>query len=78
MTISRTQIQQLRDMARQDAYGHDGDIDLHLNRLSTALDVLDAVLARDGIESIWGHGGRHPQGDGRVGMSVEMLLEVTR
>ncbi len=47
-------------MARKDAKGHDGDIDRHLNKVATELDALDAVLARDGIESLWDNGGRSP------------------
>ena len=61
MTISRSQLQQLRDMARKDAKGHDGDIDRHLNVLATELDSLDAVFARDGIEDLWDNGGRSPE-----------------
>lgn len=60
MTISRSQLQQLRDAARKDANGHDGDIDRHLNKLATELDSMDAVMARDSIETLWDDGGRSP------------------
>ena len=61
MTISRSQLQQLRDMARADAKGHEGDVDRHLNKIATELDAVDAVFARHGIDSLWSDGGRSPE-----------------
>lgn len=57
MTITRDQLQNLRNSARNDAKGHPGDIDRHLNKIATELDAMDAVMARDGIDTIWSDGG---------------------
>jgi len=60
MTISRTQLQQLRDMARGDAKGHTESVDRHLSKLATELDSMDAVMAREGLTSVWSDGGQDP------------------
>ena len=56
MTITRSDLQRLRDNCRKDAKGHFGDIDRHLNKLATELDGMDAVMARDQIHTIWESG----------------------
>ena len=53
MSITRDELQSLRNRVRVDAVGHDGDIDRHMHALADELDTLDAVMARENITCIY-------------------------
>ena len=58
MTITREQLRDLRDSLRKDANSraHSASIGRAFNEAATALDQADAVLFREGIETIWDDG----------------------
>lgn len=67
MTITRSQLQQQRDSYREHANSraHSASIGRALNEAATAIDQADAVLAREGIETLCIEGGDESGANGQ-------------
>lgn len=52
MSISRSELQEMRDRVRSHSRGHSASLGRAANQAATHIDYLDAAMAREGIDCL--------------------------